>query len=101
VNATAVVFGFGAIFGLMYLASTTAFNNIIAVCTLFLNVTYAFPQGLLLWRGRDVLPPRWLNLGRWGIFINAFSVIWICFMTVIWCFPSFAEVEVSNMSISL
>jgi len=98
VNATLSVFVFGVIFGLLYLASTAAFNNIIAICTMFLNITYIMPQALLLWRGRDVLPPRWLNLGRYGWWINLFNVVWVAFMTVVWCFPSFAAVQVSNMS---
>jgi choline transport protein len=68
---------------------------------MFLNLTYIMPQALLLWRGRAVLPPRWLDLGRYGYWINLFNVVWVSFMTVIWCFPSFAAVEVSNMSIPL
>lgn len=56
---------FAAIYGLIYLASTTAFNSIITSAITLLNLSYAIPQAILVARGRaQCLPKRPLDLGR-------------------------------------
>ncbi|OQE01479.1 hypothetical protein PENSOL_c004G11758 [Penicillium solitum] len=56
---------FAAIYGLIYLTSTTAFNSIITSAIALLNLSYAIPQAILVARGRaQCLPKRPLDLGR-------------------------------------
>ena len=66
VNATCAASVFVAVYGVIYVGSTTAFNSFISMSILSLNVTYAIPQGIVFFRGRDKILPstRHFNLGR-------------------------------------
>lgn len=98
-NATFCCAVLMTVYGLIYIASTTAFNSIVSLAILSLNVTYAIPQGILLFRGRkNVLPSRPFDLGVFGTFCNAFSVLCVSFYTVIFCFPTFLPVELNSMN---
>ena len=55
------------IYGLIYIASTAAFNSIINATCLMLNLAYVIPQGILLTQGRAKLPSRTFDLGKWGL----------------------------------
>lgn len=99
-NATIVSGVLSIIYGVIYVASTTAFNSIISMCILSLNVTYVIPQAIVLYRGREkVLPKRHFNLGPiLGPFCNAFSTLWIAMYTVLFCLPSVLPVAVTSMN---
>ena len=100
-NATLLTGIFCILYGLIYIGSTTAFNSFIATAILFLNVTYALPQGVAVFRGRSVTLPatRQFNLGPWcGWFCNVFAVVWVALFTVIFCFPVFRPVTVGSMN---
>ncbi|KAE8381889.1 amino acid/polyamine transporter I [Aspergillus bertholletiae] len=98
VRTTAVAFLFSCLYGLLYLVSTTAFNSIITSAVLFLNITYAIPQGILLTQGRACLPERYLKLGGVGYFCNAFSVLWIVVLGVLVCMPPVLPVSSLSMN---
>jgi choline transport protein len=99
VRTTCAAVLFAAIYGLLYLASTTAFNSIVTSAVLFLNITYAVPQAILLVQGRaKSLPARYLNLGKFGYFCNAFSMLWIVVLGVFICFPPTLPVAVGSMN---
>ena len=100
VEANLLTCGFCLIFGLLYIANTTAFNTFISTGIIFLNVSYSIPQGVLLFRDRDkALPKRHLDLGRWGgIFCNAFSVAWMTLYTIFLCFPLAIPVTIVSMN---
>ncbi|KIX04733.1 uncharacterized protein Z518_05603 [Rhinocladiella mackenziei CBS 650.93] len=64
VRTTIAAFLFCCCYGLLFLASTTAFNSIVTAAVLFLNITYAVPQAIVLFNGRSKsLPPRYLKTG--------------------------------------
>ncbi|KAL4753179.1 hypothetical protein BDW72DRAFT_210674 [Aspergillus terricola var. indicus] len=111
VRTTTAAYVFVLLYGLLYLASTTAFNSIITSAVLFLNITYAVPQGILLLRrarslltntsktntNMSILPPRYLNLGPLlGLFCNAFSILWIIVLGVFVCFPPEIPVNLAS-----
>ncbi|KPM37242.1 hypothetical protein AK830_g9303 [Neonectria ditissima] len=99
VRTTIASFVFVLLYGLLYLASTTAFNSIVTSAVLFLNITYAVPQGILLFQGREKsLPPRYLNLGRFGYFCNTFSILWIVVLGVVICMPPSLPVTTATMN---
>lgn len=114
VRTTIAAFIFVLLYGLLYLASTTAFNSIITSAVLFLNITYVTPQGILLvrrFRGTNtsvstnttatttILPQRYLNLGPlMGPFCNLFSVLWIVVLGVFVCFPPAIPVSVGDVN---
>ncbi|KAH7183754.1 amino acid/polyamine transporter I [Fusarium oxysporum] len=99
VRTTACAFVFVILYGLLYLASTTAFNSIVTSAVLFLNITYAVPQGILIVRGRkEHLPPRYLNLGIFGYICNTFSILWIVVLGVAVCMPPSLPVAMDTMN---
>ncbi|KAK4499995.1 hypothetical protein PRZ48_008181 [Zasmidium cellare] len=99
VRSTLAALTFALLYGLLYLASTTAFNSIITSAVLFLNLSYAIPQGILLVRGRKrMLPTRYLSLGWFGAWCNVFAVVWTAILTVIICFPPSLPVSVEAMN---
>ncbi|OQE12147.1 hypothetical protein PENVUL_c001G10241 [Penicillium vulpinum] len=92
---------FAAIYGLIYLASTTAFNSIITSAVTLLNLSYAIPQAILVTRGRaQCLPKRPHDLGRWGYICNVFAPLWITAVGVMVCFPPNLPVALDSMNYS-
>ncbi|KAH8702251.1 amino acid/polyamine transporter I [Talaromyces proteolyticus] len=90
---------FASIYGLIYLASTSAFNSIITSAILFLNISYAIPQAIVAFRGRSkTLPNRVLKLGRIGYVCNIFAPLWIIIMCVLVCFPPSLPTTVGSMN---
>ncbi|OJJ75768.1 hypothetical protein ASPBRDRAFT_117010 [Aspergillus brasiliensis CBS 101740] len=99
VRATLLSAGFCAIYGLLYIASTQAFNSIINTAILMLNITYTVPQGILATCGRDRLPARYYNLGRVpGYAVNIFSVGWLIVSGVFFCFPTTRTPTLGDMN---
>jgi choline transport protein len=101
VNATCAASVFVAVYGAIYVGSTTAFNSFISMSILSLNVTYAIPQGIVFFRGRDKILPstRHFNLGKvLGPFCNIFCVLWVSLYTVLFCLPTFLPAEVASMN---
>ena len=92
VNATMGCSVLISLYGLVYIGSTTAFSSFINMATLALNVSYVIPQGIVLFRGRESVFPKYpfpFRLGRFvGPACNFFSVAWMLLMTVLACFPS-------------
>ena len=71
----------------------------VSAAIIFQQTSCVIPQAILLYRGRDkVLPERYFNLGRLGPFINAIAVAWVCFLDVLYCFPTTMPVTPQNMS---
>ncbi|KAL4873647.1 hypothetical protein BDV12DRAFT_207489 [Aspergillus spectabilis] len=98
VRTTIAAFLFSCLYGLLYLASTTAFNSIITSAVLFLNITYTVPQAILLSRGRLSLPARYLKLGWIGWICNVFSVSWIVVLGVLVCMPPNIPITLGSMN---
>jgi amino acid transporter len=100
INATMACAAVIILYGLIYIGSAAAFNSFISMSILSLNLTYALPQAILLIRGRErVLPKRPFNLGRHlGPICNAFSILWVLFITIIFCFPTSIPTTVASMN---
>ncbi|KAI4235165.1 MAG: hypothetical protein LQ349_003345 [Xanthoria aureola] len=98
-RATVLSICFCCLYGLLYLASTTAFNSIVTGAVLYLNITYAVPQGILFTRGRaKSLPARALNLGAVGYTCNILAPLLVTVIGTFICFPPQLPVTVSNMN---
>ena len=91
---------FCGFYGLIYVGSTVAFNTFISTAILFLNLSYAIPQGLALIGDRSkILPERYFNLGRiFGPFCNAFTVAWMALYTIILSFPLTLPTNTTTMN---
>jgi choline transport protein len=91
--------GFCIIYGLLYIASTQAFNSIITTAVLCVNISYAIPAAVLLFAGRNrKLPERHFKLGNFGYFCNAWAPLWITTIGVFICFPNILPVDASSMN---
>ncbi|EMT72455.1 amino acid/polyamine transporter I [Fusarium oxysporum II5] len=89
---------FCAVYGLIYVASTTAFNSIINATCLMLNLSYVIPQGVLLTQGRDKLPRRVFNLGKLGYAVNLYSVVFMIVIGVVFCLPQTNPTTAGSMN---
>lgn len=100
INATIASATVVIIYGLIYIGSATAFNSFISMSILSLNLTYALPQAILLVRGREsILPKRHFALNRHlGPICNGFSILWVLFITIIFCFPTSVPTTVTSMN---
>ncbi|KAI1630202.1 amino acid/polyamine transporter I [Exophiala viscosa] len=87
------------LYGLIFLGSSAAFSSMVGACICFQTTSYVVPQGILAWRGRDkILPPRALNLGKFGLPLNVLACVWVFFIDVLYCIPTGYPVTVENMN---
>ncbi|GKZ41481.1 hypothetical protein AbraIFM66951_009592 [Aspergillus brasiliensis] len=89
------------LFGLINIASTTAFNAILSLAVLGLHISYLVPIVFFLWR--RLVAPHNLNYGPWklgraGIAINVTAIIYLLFTSIFMVFPSYQPVTPSNMN---
>ncbi|KAJ6189019.1 hypothetical protein N7519_003927 [Penicillium mononematosum] len=74
--------------GAVQLGSTTAMNALLGGASLCGKSSFGIALALLLWRGRDSLPrDRWLNLGKYGVAVDAIAILWIVWMCIWISFP--------------
>lgn len=86
-----------AIIGILYLASSTAFNSLITACIAFLLLSYIIPVVCLLWRRRQIKHgPFWL--GKFGLVANIVLLGWTAFAIVFFSFPPVLPVNRNNMN---
>ena len=87
-----------AILGLLYLASSAAFNAMVTGCITFLLLSYLVPTLCLLFRGRNNIRhgPFWL--GGFGLFANIVTCFWAIFALVFYSFPTFMPVTGGTMN---
>lgn len=97
-NATVAVTVATIVYGALYCGSTSAFNSFLNTAILFIYASYAIPQAILLFRGRNILPERYFNAGRFGAFCNAFSTLWMLLYAVLFCFPAVIPTTVQSMN---
>lgn len=98
IRATLLSAGFCTIYGLLYIASTQAFNSIINTAVLMLNITYTVPQAILIVRGRAMLPARHFNLRNYGYLVHVFSVLWLILSAVLFFLPTSNPPTLANMN---
>lgn len=82
-------FVFNVCFGLLYLGPTVAFSAYVASCTIFLDISYAFPIIVLLIRGRKALAEHQtertpFKMGRrWGLVVNVIATFYLVVTSVV------------------
>ncbi|KAI0126180.1 putative choline and nitrogen mustard permease [Xylariales sp. AK1849] len=89
-----------AAIGAIQLGSTTAINAILGGGIVMCYLSYGLVIGSLLYSGRANVFPRnrYFNIGRFGIFFNIVSLVWIVFITTWLCFPSYIPVTTAYMN---
>lgn len=98
VNAHLMCCGMSAIIGLIYLASSTAYNSMLVACVTFLLVSYCVPVIYLLKRGRKNFEYGPFKLGKMGYVYNYVLLGWSVFAVIFFSFPWYEPVTASNMN---
>lgn len=92
------VFFIDALLLLLQLASTTAFEAIIAIATLGYQISYFIPILFRCTAARNTFPRGEFHLGRFGSPIAIISSIWLGVTSIIMFFPSTYPVTKDNMN---
>ncbi|RSH84156.1 uncharacterized protein EHS24_005660 [Apiotrichum porosum] len=81
--------GWGIVFGLLYLGSSVAFNAILAVAILLLQISYITPIIIVFIRGEKAFAghSRTYSLGRWRRVVNGLAIAFAVMTSVIFVFP--------------
>jgi choline transport protein len=89
-----------ALLSLINIGSSTAFNAIISLSTIALYLSYLIPISCLVLKrlsGGKILWGPW-TLGRFGLAVNIFALVYGVFICVFLPFPSQQPVEAVNMN---
>jgi amino acid transporter len=79
------------------LYSTTAYTAITSINVIGITPAYAIPVYLRLRAGRRFQPGPW-HLGGWSKPIGWTAVIWVAFVTVLFCLPPVSPVTVDTFN---
>lgn len=86
-----------SLIGLLYLASSTAFNSLCTGCIAFLLLSYSIPVICLLRKKRQIKHgPFWFGIFGW--FSNIVLLCWAVFCVVFFSFPPALPVTKDNMN---
>lgn len=87
-----------ALLSLIQIGSDVAFTVLVSLSTLGIMSTYLLSIGCVLLkriRGEQLPSARW-SLGRFGLAINAFSVLYSLFIVILCCFPLTLPVDTAS-----
>ncbi|KAI9732398.1 MAG: hypothetical protein M1834_001606 [Cirrosporium novae-zelandiae] len=100
INAIMVSFMVSVLLSLINIGSTAAFNAVASLCCCALFTSYWFSISCIVWRrltGAYLPPARW-SLGKWGLPLNIFSVLWLTFATIFLFFPTYKNPTAESMN---
>ncbi|RDA84996.1 hypothetical protein CP532_3874 [Ophiocordyceps camponoti-leonardi (nom. inval.)] len=87
------------LFGLVFLASSSAFNAIMSASVVALDLSYAMPIAIRCLRGRDALPEGPWRLPSWfGWTVDLVSLAYISLTTFLFLLPPNRPVTGTNMN---
>jgi amino acid transporter len=89
--------GVAFVLALPSLYSATAYAAVTAINVIGITPAYAIPVYLRLRAGRRFVPGPW-NLGRWSRPIGWTAVVWVAFVTVLFCLPQTSPVTVGSFN---
>jgi amino acid transporter len=100
-NALGLISAISFLLSLIYIASSTAYNAIISLYTLGLQVSYIIPILFILLkkvRGPPIKEYGPFKIGRWGIPVNIFALSYVIFVIIWTPFPPILPVTGQNMN---
>ncbi|ORY91623.1 amino acid/polyamine transporter I [Leucosporidium creatinivorum] len=99
INALCFSAGLQALLVLIYIGNTALFNSLLVLTVAALNISYAIPNGLMLFRARRLgLPKAPFSLGRLGTPINAIALSYNIVISFFLFFPNYLPVTALNMN---
>jgi amino acid transporter len=98
-NALALISVIAFLLSLIYIGSSTAFNAIIALTGIALHVSYFFPILFFMLKKmkKEVKMGPW-SMGRWGIPVNMFTLVYLIYVIIWMPFPVMLPVTGTNMN---
>ena len=102
VRAILLILAIGLVLGLINIGSSTAFNAMASLALVGHYASYLLPITLLVLRrfGKKHIPWGPFTLGRWGLPINLFAMIYSTILMVFMVFPPYQPVTAENMNYS-
>jgi amino acid transporter len=99
-NALYLVTSICLILALIYIGSSTAFNAIVSISSLSLNISYIPPILFMLLKrvSNQHIEYGPIKLGRYGILINIASLAYILYTSTWIPFPTILPVTAQNMN---
>jgi len=99
-NALALISVVAFILSLIYIGSSTAYNAIVSLTAIGLNISYVIPISFFLLRKIRGPPLAYgpFRLGRWGIPINMASLAYLIFIIIWMPFPQVLPVTRETMN---
>ncbi|MGW1363020.1 amino acid permease [Streptomyces chartreusis] len=79
------------------LYSPTAYAAVTAINVIGITPAYAIPVYLRLRAGDRFQPGPW-NLGRWSKPVGWTAVIWVCFVTILFCLPQTSPITSTSFN---
>ena len=100
IHAVAVTYFFCILISLISLGSAIAFNAITSLQLLALVFTYLLTIGCLVWRRLfgEPLPRGSWTLGRFGMAINIFAIMYSTYLIVFIAFPTAVPVTLATFN---
>ncbi|EEA25937.1 hypothetical protein TMatcc_005813 [Talaromyces marneffei ATCC 18224] len=90
--------------GFINIGSTAAFNAILSLSVLGIQISYAVPVAVMLWRRlsseKTTLAYGPWKLGRYGVAINAISMVYLIYTSIFMVFPATQPVTALSMNYS-
>jgi choline transport protein len=89
-----------ALLAIINIGSNTAFNALVSLPLIALYISYFIPTLFILIRKLQGRHPQYgpFKLGRWGILINLFAIIYILFVLSFVALPTILPVMAVNMN---
>jgi choline transport protein len=99
-NALALISVVAFILSLIYIGSSTAYNAIVSLTAIGLNISYVIPISFFLLRKVRGPPLAYgpFKLGRWGIPVNLASLAYLIFIITWMPFPQVLPVDRETMN---
>lgn len=99
-NALVLTSAVSFLLSFIYLGSSTAFNAIVSLTAIGLHISYILPIGFIMLRKIRGPPVAFgpFKLGKWGIPINLFSLVYLFFVIIWMPFPTELPVTAANMN---
>lgn len=93
------------VLGILYVVNTTAFNAILSMAILGMYTSYALPVAFKIYNDCispvNRLPAAWLNMGRYGRYVNISALLWSLVAIVFSVFPTARPVTPQNMNYAI
>ncbi|UNO43678.1 amino acid permease [Streptomyces sp. MST-110588] len=86
-----------AVLAVPSLYSPTAYSAVTSINVIGITPAYAIPIFLRLKAGDRFRPGPW-NLGRWGVPVGWIAVVWVAFVTLLFCLPQSSPISLDSFN---